>query len=152
MKVCAATSALLMSISLGCSEESKEPPTRTDSPSKHLPESTSSDGTQGQAVYVQSCLLCHQKDGSGVPGMQPPLIDNAAVMGDPSHLIEVVLRGVGSSETAFPGSGDYSMVMPSAATLTDEQISQVLTYIRQAFADEAPIKPEEVAAVRASLE
>jgi len=152
MNVYLVTCSLLACFALGCSQESEELPVKTDTPTGQLPPSTTSDGTLGQAVYVQSCLLCHQKDGSGVPGMQPALIDNAVVSGEAAHLIEVVLRGVGSSETALPASGNYSVVMPPATTLSDEQISQVLTYIRQAFADGRPIKPEEVAAVRASLE
>jgi len=152
MKLSAAICLLLALLAPGCSREDPEPPAQTDEPGSHLPEATSVDTTQGQAVYVQSCLLCHQQDGGGVPGMQPSLLDNPVISGDPEHLIKVVLKGIGGSEKALPASGDYSVVMPSAAMLSDEQISQVLTYIRQGFASAGPIQPEEVAAVRASLE
>jgi mono/diheme cytochrome c family protein len=145
--------ALAIAVLLGCTDDADNSADRTtDIAISNDPNATAADITQGQAFYVQSCLQCHQFDGGGVPGMQPALIDNEAVAGDPAHLIEIVLRGIGNAETAIPASGEYAMVMPATLTLSDEQISQMLTYIRQAFASSGPIKPEEVAAVRAKLE
>jgi len=111
------------------------------------------DPVNGQAVYVQHCLLCHQQDGGGVPNMQPPLIESKIASGDADHLIELVLRGVGGqSPPAMPASGEYAMVMPSAKTLSDKDIADLLSYIRQTFVEAKPIGAEQVAAVRAKLE
>ncbi len=117
-----------------------------------LPEAASADAINGQAVYVQHCLLCHQHDGGGVPNIQPALLGNAVASGDADRLIEVVLRGIGGQAPALPASGNFAMVMPGATQLTDQQIADLLTYIRQAFVDSRAISPEQVAAVRQRLE
>ena len=145
--------AMVVTLGLtGCSDESSSTADQPVMANKPAPKASADELLQGQAVYVNSCLLCHQHDGSGVPGMQPALTNNDAVTGAPERLIEIVLKGVGSSEHAVPASGEYAMVMPGSATLDDEQIAQLLTYIRQTFADSGPIKPEQVAAVRAKME
>jgi cytochrome c len=46
-----------------------------------------------QLVYENYCLACHQEDGSGVPNLNPPLIQNEWVLGDSARLIKVVLNG-----------------------------------------------------------
>jgi len=115
-------------------------------------EASSASYANGQAVYVQSCLLCHQHDGGGVPNMQPPLVGSEIVAGDAEALIELTLRGIGGTPPSLPASGEYAMVMPGAMHLTDQQIADLLTYIRQEYDNAGPILPEEVAAVRAGLE
>lgn len=133
----------------GCSDEPEKPEAATVLPDAPI---TAEALTQGQALYVKACLQCHQYDGSGVPAMQPALIDNPAVAGEPEHLIEVVLRGMGGTDSALPPSGEYAMTMPASDSMTDTDIANLLTYIRQAYVDEGPIKPEQVAAVRSKLE
>jgi mono/diheme cytochrome c family protein len=101
---------------------------------------------------MQHCLLCHQQDGGGVPNMQPPLLGSKIASGDPDDLIELTLRGIGGSPPALPASGDYAMVMPGSVALSDQDIADLLTYIRQTFVEAKPIGAEQVAAVRAKLE
>lgn len=113
-----------------------------------LPDARSADVVNGQALYVQRCLLCHQHDGGGVPNMQPALVGSAVVAGDKGPLIELVLRGIGGAEPAMPASGAFGVVMPGSADLSDEEIADLLTYIRQAFAGAGAIEASEVATVR----
>ena len=88
----------------------------------------------GKIIYETYCLVCHQEDGSGVPGMNPPLGNTDWVLGDSPRLINVILKGLKNAEI----NGDtYSNEMPSHDFLTDKQISEVLTYVRKSFGNNA---------------
>lgn len=136
----------------GCGNDQPASPPTNGTQSAALPAASSASTANGQAIYVQSCLLCHQHDGGGVPNMQPSLIGSDVVKGDAELLIDLVLRGIGGQAPALPASGKYAMVMPGVAQLSDQQIADLLTYIRQEYAQAGPVSPEEVAAVRAKLE
>ena len=89
----------------------------------------------GKDIFLKHCVSCHQLDGSGVPGMYPPLRKSDWVIGDKKRIISVVLNGlqgeiVVSDET-------YSQVMPKQDYLTDEQIAKVLSFIRQNLGNKA---------------
>jgi len=102
----------------------------------------------GKKVYQKNCLTCHQVNGGGVPKMNPPLIDAAFVKGDKKKLIQWVLLG---SVQKVPIDGKYySNNMPPQATLADQDIADVLTYIRNNFKNKAPaITAEDVKNTRA---
>jgi mono/diheme cytochrome c family protein len=100
----------------------------------------------GQVVYEQNCLSCHQANGSGVPGLNPPLRGVDWVTGDKTRLINVLLKGLQGKE--IDGEA-YDNVMPAHDFLTDQQLADVLTYIRSSFGNKAgEIKPEEIKAQR----
>jgi glucose/arabinose dehydrogenase/cytochrome c553 len=102
--------------------------------------------TAGSAVYAQTCLTCHQRDGGGTSNMTPPL-RTAYVNGDKSRLITIVLQGL--KEQEIEGE-HYSNVMPPFKQLTNKQIADVLTYIRNSFGNKAnAVTAEEVKNVRA---
>jgi mono/diheme cytochrome c family protein len=89
----------------------------------------------GKKLYEKNCLTCHQADGSGVPKMNPPLIKTSYVTGDKKKLIQWVLRG---SVQNIPIDGKtYSNNMPSQASLKDEDIADILTYVRSSFGNKA---------------
>jgi mono/diheme cytochrome c family protein len=104
----------------------------------------------GQKVY-DICSACHEEDGSGSPRVYTALAKNANVQSrDPTTLIRLTLEGATSlpSETQpTPGT------MPAYKTkLTDRQIADVLTYIRNSFGNAAPAVSEtEVKALRERL-
>lgn len=101
----------------------------------------------GEQVYSTYCLACHQADGSGVPGMNPPLAGTDWVQGDKTRLIGVVLHGM---EGEIEISGEtYDNVMAAHAFLSDAEIAAVLSYVRNSFGNSAgPVEPAEVAALR----
>jgi len=105
---------------------------------------------RGAALYKQYCLTCHQANGSGVPRMNPPLIKTTYVTGDKNKLIKWVLQG---SVEKVPIDGEYySNNMPPQNKLTDQQIADVLTYIRGSFGNKASaVTLAEVKTVRASI-
>lgn len=101
----------------------------------------------GKKVYDSFCLVCHMADGSGVPGMHPPLIQTEWVTGDKNRLIDITLNGM-SGKIEVNGE-TYNSIMPPHSHLTDKQIADVLTYVRQSFGNNASeITVEEVQKVR----
>jgi len=105
---------------------------------------------RGAALYKQYCLTCHQADGSGVPNLNPPLIKTSWVTGEKTKLIKWVL--LGSVEKVEIDGENYANNMPAQNYLTDQQVADVLTYVRSSFGNKASaITPAEVKTVRASI-
>ena len=103
---------------------------------------------RGKKVYTTYCLSCHQADGSGVPKLNPPLIKTTWVLGDKKKLINTVLNGM--DELIEVDGEEYENVMPAQAFLKDDQIADVLTYVRNSFGNKASaITAAEVKAQRA---
>lgn len=107
--------------------DSMPPKEQTDNnqPQANVPEHP------GKAVFNKYCLVCHQADGSGVPGMHPPLTQGSWVGKDPKELVAIMMKGL-SGKIEVNGE-TYNGFMPSQAQLTDEEIADVLSYIRSSF-------------------
>jgi mono/diheme cytochrome c family protein len=89
----------------------------------------------GALLYKQYCLSCHQADGGGVSNMNPPLIKTTYVLGDKVRLTKIILNGF--SERVEIEGEMYSNVMPAFNYLTNQQIADVLTYVRSNFTNKA---------------
>lgn len=106
--------------------------------------------TDGKKVYDSYCLACHQADGGGVPRLNPPLQRTSFVLGDKKKLIEIVLKGM-NEEIEIDGEV-YDNNMSAHSFLTDQQVSDVLTYVRNSFTNKASaVTPAEVKTVRSKL-
>jgi mono/diheme cytochrome c family protein len=102
---------------------------------------------RGKIVYQNTCLPCHQLNGSGVPGMNPPLKQTKWVLGDKKKLIRILLDGL--NEEIEVNDEKYSNVMPAFNTLSDQEIADVLTYVRNSFGNKASaVTPAEVKKLR----
>jgi mono/diheme cytochrome c family protein len=89
----------------------------------------------GEAVYTQFCISCHLPDGGGVENLNPPLIKTAFINGAKPRLITTVLNGMGQVEI----NGErYNNVMPAFNYLTNKQVADVLTYVRNSFGNKKP--------------
>lgn len=129
-----------------CAQAKKTPPrAKTVASKANTMEMTMANG---QIVYEQNCAVCHQADGGGVPHLNPPLSQTDYVLGEKPRLINVLLNGLDAHELI---DGEvYSNVMPSHDFLSDQQISDVLTFVRNSFENKASaISVAEVAAERA---
>lgn len=112
---------------------------------------------QGREIYVRDgyCGTCHQPDGRGLSAAGfPPLAGTQWVNGSEERLIKLTLHGLmGPMEVLgeeYPGSVPMT---PFKGMLDDDEVAAVLTYVRNAFGNEAsPISPEKVKEVRASVE
>lgn len=92
---------------------------------------------RGKKVYENLCIACHQLDGGGVPNMNPTLIKTKWVLGDKKALIKIVLKGLKGGEIEIDGDTFSNIMPPQQATLTDQQIADVLTYVRNSFGNKA---------------
>ena len=96
----------------------------------------------GQRVYEQYCKACHMADGAGIKGIHPPLRGNKTLQ-DTERLIEVTLKGMTGKITV--DGVDYNGIMPPHTHLTNQQIADVLNYVRQSFSVNAePVTAAEV--------
>jgi mono/diheme cytochrome c family protein len=98
---------------------------------KNLPAQLVGKEHPGKADYNKYCLTCHQSDGSGVPNMYPPLTPGSWVGNDSDELIAIMMKGL-SGKIEVNGEV-YKNFMPSQAQLTNEEIADVLSYIRSSF-------------------
>ncbi|WPV01500.1 cytochrome c [Mucilaginibacter sp. cycad4] len=89
----------------------------------------------GQALFTQYCVACHQADGLGVPHMNPPLVNTTYVLGDKSKLIKVILNGF--DEDVEINGETYSNTMAAHDFMKDREIADVLTYVRNSFGNKA---------------
>ena len=81
------------------------------------------------------CQACHQADGNGVPRLNPPLAVTVYVTGSKTRLIDIVLKGL--TDPLEINGEDYNNPMAAHSFLTDQQIADVLTFIRNSFGNKA---------------
>lgn len=101
----------------------------------------------GERIFSVYCATCHQQDGKGASGRFPPLAETDWVTGDKKRLISILLNGL---EGRIVVNGEtYINAMPQHSFLSDRDIAQVLTYIRNNFGNKASeVTANEVAAIR----
>ncbi len=94
---------------------------------------------RGRQAFLTHCAPCHQTDGSGMARLAAPLRHSRWVLGREELLARIVLHG-------FKGE----LLMPPMGTLDDQQLADILTYIRRAWGHDAgPIGAELLQGVRA---
>lgn len=85
---------------------------------------------KGKGIYTRNCAACHQPSGGGVPGQFPPLAGSDWVNGiGPNRIIRLVLDGI-TGPIEVNGNAFNSAMVPWRPTMSDEEISAVVTYIR----------------------
>jgi mono/diheme cytochrome c family protein len=90
----------------------------------------------GEKLYKGSCVACHELDGSGAPRIYPPLPGNANLQSaNPASAIKIVLDGAETITTPrAPNTGS----MPAYPKWSDQEVADVVTYIRNAWGNAAP--------------
>lgn len=76
----------------------------------------------GRDVYRNVCQACHQPDGRGQEKIAPSLIGSVMALAPAEIPIRILLNGK---------EGSTGLMPPIGASLTDEQLASVLTYIRR---------------------
>jgi mono/diheme cytochrome c family protein len=101
---------------------------------------------RGKEVYNTNCITCHMEKGEGLEGAFPPVAKSDYLMADKNRSIKQILEGA-SGEMTVNGK-TYNGEMP-AIDLTDEQVSDVLNYVRNSWGNKgAAVTPSEVKAQR----
>lgn len=103
---------------------------------------------RGKAVYMKTCVACHQPNGQGLPPVFPPLQDSEWMQLDNTVLSKIILRGLQGPIKVK--DVDYNMMMASLGdTLKDGEVADVINYTRVAFGKGGPFADEDsVKAVR----
>jgi nitrite reductase (NO-forming) len=103
---------------------------------------------QGKAVYMQTCFVCHQPEGQGVIGQIPPLAKADFVT---SNNHDDLIRGVlfGRTGEITVNGKKYNAVMTPQNNLSDDDVANVLTYVRNSWGNSAtPVSSRDVARIR----
>ena len=103
--------------------------------------------TNGKEVYTAQCMSCHMEQGEGIENVYPPLAKSDYLMADKKRSIDQVLHGL-TGPIKVKGVS-YDGVMTGFETLSDQEVSDVLNYVRNSFGNKGgAVTPEEVKAAR----
>ena len=106
---------------------------------------------RGKQVYAQ-CTGCHQDNGQGNPALALPLAGSEWVTSEGvNRLIRIPLKGLTGPFKAA-GKEMNAAMLAIGADMTDQQVADVLTYVRNSWGNKAPlVTPEQVAKIRAEI-
>jgi len=97
----------------------------------------------GARLYQGACAVCHQVGGAPLFGSRPSLALNSNLHSAvPDNLIQVILHGIAS-----PVSSDLGYMPAFKDSMTDDQLAELVSYLRQQFAPDKPPWTEVRAAV-----
>jgi nitrite reductase (NO-forming) len=104
---------------------------------------------RGLAVYSRTCIACHQPTGKGLAPVFPSIAGVPIVNGDATLPIKFILHGLMGPITV--DGVTYNSMMPPVAGVSDQEVADVLTYVRQSFGNKSnPVTADQVKAVRAA--
>jgi len=105
---------------------------------------------RGKAQFLV-CSACHGQQGEGGP-IAPPLSGSEWVTGPIENLIRIQLRGLNGPITVKGTEYNFPAGMTPMAYQTDQQIADVLTYVRNSFGNKgSAVKPEQVTPLRGEV-
>jgi nicotinate dehydrogenase subunit B len=88
----------------------------------------------GQRFYEGACAVCHEVGGPPLFGSRPSLALNSNLHATtPDNLIQVILHGI-----TEPVSSDLGYMPAFADHMSDDQIADLVSYLRQRFASDKP--------------
>jgi mono/diheme cytochrome c family protein len=101
---------------------------------------------RGKDVYQTYCISCHMEKGEGLEGVYPPLAKSDYLMADKKRSIVQIMKGI-TGEIKVNGK-TYNMDM-MGVELSDQDVSDVLNYIRNSFGNKgSAVTPAEVKVAR----
>jgi nicotinate dehydrogenase subunit B len=88
----------------------------------------------GARLYQGACAVCHEVGGAPLFGSRPSLALNSNLHSSvPDNLIQVILHGI-----TAPVSSDLGYMPPFRDSMTDDQVAELVSYLRQQFAPDKP--------------
>jgi mono/diheme cytochrome c family protein len=101
---------------------------------------------RGRAIYNTQCVTCHKEKGEGIPEVYPPLAKSDYLMANKIRSVSIVVNGLSGEITVNHAKFDAEML---PMNLPDEQVSEVLNYVRNSWGNKGDaVKTEEVAPQR----
>lgn len=106
----------------------------------------------GHQLFTQYCSACHGEDGKGATGGTfPPLAGSPWLADSPDRAVKIVLKGLTGPVDVLGKSFNLEMP-PQGATLSDDQIASILTYVRSAWGNQgSAVTAEFVKTTRVAL-
>jgi cytochrome c oxidase subunit 2 len=105
-----------------------------------LPQTPAEVVAQGKGIYESNCADCHRSNGEGLPVKFPALKGNPFVTGDPQPVVVLIMNGRVGKLGRMPAWRNH---------LSDDQIARVVSYVRNAWGNQASlVTPEMAAAAR----
>ena len=95
---------------------------------------------RGKAVFMQTCMACHQPTGMGIPGAFPPFDGSEYVQGDTKRLVALVIKGyMGPIEVKGQKFNNILIAVDTQFPILKEnaKLADVLNYIRTAWSNKA---------------
>ena len=107
--------------------------------------------SSGEKIFAVRCASCHQATGLGITGQYPPLAGSKWATANPEIITNIILKGL-KGEIVVKGEtyGTSAAVNMAAVAINDREIANVVTYVRQAWGNDAnEVFEDEVASTRA---
>lgn len=100
----------------------------------------------GEKLYMNTCAVCHQADGTGMAGAFPALAGSSIVNDDNFRLqTAIILMG-------YDSRPEYAVMQPFADQLSDAEIAAIMNHERTSWGNNSKtVTAEDVKAVRDSL-
>jgi mono/diheme cytochrome c family protein len=115
------------------------------------PVASGPDLVRGRKKFEENCALCHNVDGTGRPGQAPPFVKSEWAHGPAGRMTRIPQNGL-AGPVKVGGqvwSGQVQSMAPMGATLPDEDLANVLSYIRTSWGNTGSVvTAEQVQAVR----
>lgn len=89
----------------------------------------------GQSVYESYCISCHMEDGNGIEGAFPSLVKTGNLT-DKNKLVKIILQGLRGPIVVRGTKYDAEM---AGISMTDQEVSDVINYIRNSWGNKAPL-------------
>ena len=85
----------------------------------------------GKLLYEQNCQNCHNKDGTALGMLIPPLTDSAYLKQNKNRLACIIKYGLNEKITIH--NKTYEEKMPGNNNLSDIDVAQLVVYITNSF-------------------
>lgn len=107
----------------------------------------------GEKIFAARCASCHQANGLGIEGQFPPLVASEWVSADSGVIANIILKGL-KGEILVNGVkyGTSAAVNMAAVPISDREIANVSTYVRQAWGNtSAEVSEDLVSEIRSEF-
>ncbi len=92
---------------------------------------------EGKQLYTLHCSNCHQKDGTGLGKLIPPLANADYMAEDLNRTVCLIKNGI-AGEIVVNGQ-QYNQPMPANPKLTPLEVAEITTYIYNTWGNEKRI-------------
>lgn len=89
---------------------------------------------QGEQLYLNHCSNCHQKDGTGLGRIYPPLNTSDYMDHHFEEVLCLIRHGRGGG--LIVNGQEYNQPMPGIPTLSDLEVAEIATYIYNTWTHE----------------